>query len=181
MKCPLYMHHHRLFNIWAYTATKAGTATRFPSRKPGDRPPTTMITIQCRTHLRSWSHSNSIRCHLRHSSLCVSHPFLRSCVEGRIPACIYILIDATATLTDMPHPPRPSSAQPPSIHTHHHHPPPPPSPHGHSAPSSPGRQQGQQGHHGAEKPQKGTLMHRLSSVSAGSSCLAPILSYFRRR
>jgi hypothetical protein len=80
-----------------------------------------------------------------------------------------------------PHPPRPSSAQPSS--TYMHRPPPPPSPYGHPAPSSPGRlgtQQGQ-GHHGADKPQKGTIMDRLSSVSAGSSCLAPLFSYFRRR
>jgi hypothetical protein len=107
-------------------------------------------------------------------------PSRESATSGRIPRS-YILIDATVTLTDMPrpppHPPRPSSAQPSSTHTHHL-PPPPPSPHGHSAPSSPGRQQGPQGHHGAEKPQKGTLLNRLSSVSAGSSCLAPLLSYF---
>jgi hypothetical protein len=98
--------------------------------------------------------------------------------------CIYILIDATVTRTDTPrpppHPPRPSSAQPSSTHAHHHLPP-PPRPHRISAPSSPGRPQGSQGHQGAEKPQKGSLMTRLSSVSAGSSCLAPLLSCFRRR
>ena len=105
--------------------------------------------------------------------------------RGEYRVCI-ILIDATLTLTASsrppPHPPRPSSAQSrtPSTHSHHHTPP-PPSPYRHSAPSSPGQHQGPQGQHGAEKSQKGTLTHKLSSVSAGSSCLAPILSYFRCR